>query len=141
MYLAQVAATLMTAVMLAGPQTPTRRPDIRVDDNGPADFHTIQAAVDAASEGEGIVVAEGLYVENVFIEGKNIRLRSTDPNDPNVVAATIIDGDFRGSVVTFLGTESNTCLLRGFTLQRGSAPQGAGVCGNGTSATIRDNII
>jgi hypothetical protein len=118
-----------------------KRPDIRVDDNGPADFHTIQAAVDAASEGETIVVSQGLYVENVRIEGKNIRLRSTDPNDPNVVAATIIDGGFAGPVVTFSGTESDACLLRGFTLQNGSAPQGGGICGNGTSAVIGDNVI
>ncbi len=128
-------------LMIARGSLGWKRPDIRVDDNGPADFHTIQAAIDAASEGEGIVVTEGFYPENIRIEGKNVRLRSRDPNDPNVVAATIIDGGFAGAVVTFSGTESGACLLRGFTLQHGSAPQGGGICGNGTSATIRGNII
>ncbi|MBN1510099.1 MAG: hypothetical protein JW955_24850 [Sedimentisphaerales bacterium] len=114
---------------------------IRVDDDGPADFDTIQAAIDAADDRDTIIVAEGLYIENARIDGKNIRLRSTRPNDPNIVAATIIDGSFRGPVVTFSGAESKTCLLRGFTLQNGSAPQGGGICGNGTAATIRDNVI
>ena len=34
-----------------------------VDDDGPADFHTIQAAINAASSGDTIIVSEGMYVE------------------------------------------------------------------------------
>ncbi|GAI61123.1 unnamed protein product, partial [marine sediment metagenome] len=33
------------------------------------------------------------YYENINFLGKAITVRSTDPNDPNVVAATIIDGN------------------------------------------------
>ncbi|MDH5690988.1 MAG: pectinesterase family protein, partial [Candidatus Bathyarchaeota archaeon] len=39
-----------------------------VDDDGPADFHTIQEAVTAASAGDTIFVNAGLYVESVTID-------------------------------------------------------------------------
>jgi hypothetical protein len=39
----------------------------------PADFLTIQAAVDAASEGDTILVAPGVYVESVVVS-KNVVL-------------------------------------------------------------------
>ncbi|MEW6744551.1 MAG: right-handed parallel beta-helix repeat-containing protein [Planctomycetota bacterium] len=41
--------------------------DITVDDDGPADYHTIQEAVDHASPGETILVAPGFYPEEVVI--------------------------------------------------------------------------
>jgi len=38
-----------------------------VDDDGPADFHTIQAAIDVALDGDTIHVASGTYNENVNV--------------------------------------------------------------------------
>jgi len=73
--------------------------------------------------------------------GKNITLRSRDPSDPAVVAKTIIDGGGSGSVVTFVGTETEACLLAGFTIRNGKADFGAGIAGNGTHAIIRNNVI
>ncbi|MHC4315392.1 MAG: hypothetical protein ACYSW3_23350, partial [Planctomycetota bacterium] len=84
---------------------------IYVDNDGPADFNNIQAAIDDSNDGDIIIVAEGRYFENINFNGKNITLRSTDPNDPNVVAATIIDGDRNGSVVTIENGEDDNCVL------------------------------
>ncbi|MPN59540.1 hypothetical protein SDC9_207261 [bioreactor metagenome] len=39
-----------------------------VDDNGPADFTSIQEAVDSASPGTTIVVKNGTYTENVNVD-------------------------------------------------------------------------
>ena len=39
---------------------------------------SIQAAVDAAQDFDEIVVAPGTYIENIWIEGKNLILRSSD---------------------------------------------------------------
>ena len=113
----------------------------------PANYSTIQAAINAADPnnniGTVIIVLPGTYFENINFKGKDIILTSTDPEDPNVVAATIIDGNGIASVVTFDGDETSECVLRGFTITNGIAGQedGGGICGNHTHATIENCII
>jgi hypothetical protein len=51
-----------------------------VDDDGPADFHTIQEAVNATSDGDTILVRAGTYYEEVLIKGKSISLIGEDPS-------------------------------------------------------------
>jgi parallel beta-helix repeat protein len=88
-------------------------------------YSSIQSAINGASNGDTIVVSAGTYLENINFLGKAVTLRSTDPNDPNVVAATIIDGSNPvdpniGSVVTFNNGEDANSVLTGFTIQNGS---------------------
>ena len=90
-------------------------------------FQTIQEGIDAASDGDSVIVAEGTYDENIRLEGKNIVLRGTDPTGSTVVENTIVDGGKRGSVVTFAGTESGSCVLSGLTIQNGEAEYGGGI--------------
>ncbi len=110
---------------------------IRVPENN----STIQSAIDAAFDGDEIIVSPGTYYENINFNGKNIILRSTDPTSPTVVASTIIDGQKTSCVVRFKGTESPSCVLSGFTITNGMAPSGGGIKGNGTLATIENNNI
>jgi len=114
---------------------------ITVDDDSPADFNTIQAAINDANNGDTVLVLPGRYVENIRLLGKNITLTGSDPADPTAVADTIIDGNDVNSVVTFSGTENSTCVLSGFTITDGNAPKGGGIYGNGTTATISHNLI
>jgi hypothetical protein len=87
--------------------------------------------------GETIVLDEGTYYENIHIGGRNIILTSTEPNDPGVVAATVIDGDMdansqttNGRVITFAGSEDANCQLRGLTITGGYANRlGGGISG------------
>lgn len=79
-------------------------------------YNYIQDAIDFASAGDEIVVSEGISGENINFKGKNLTLRSTDPNDPTVVAATVINGGNLGSGVTFSGGEDANCVLAGFTI-------------------------
>lgn len=129
----------LVSVVLLHSSLPSSAAIIRV----PADFATVQAAIDAASDGDEIIVSPGIYPEHINFKGKNIILRSIDPTSPTVVANTILDGQHSGfrSVVTFDGTESSTCVLAGFTICNGWAESGGGICGNGTHATIENNVI
>jgi hypothetical protein len=102
----------------------------------PADYATIQQAINAAINGDTIIVFPGTYYENINFNGKNIILTSTDPEDPNIVATTIIDGGQNGSVVTFSGSETSACELRGFTIRNGKQFDGGGIYGGGAHATI-----
>lgn len=108
-------------------------------------FKKIQEAIDAASDGHAVIVAQGTYAENIQFKGKNITLTSTDPLDLNVIGDTIIDGGEAGSVVTFSGTETEGCVLTGFTIQNGKAQNGGGICGrkwdDRTHATVKYNVI
>ena len=90
----------------------------------PRDHATIQAAMDASTHGAEIIVSPGTYVENIHFDGKNIILRSTEPTNPSLVAATLIDGAQAGSVVTFSGAELSTCVLSGLTITGGDAYDG-----------------
>ena len=114
---------------------------IYVDDDAPADFNIIQAAIDDSNDGDTIIVAEGRYFENINFNGKNITLTSTDPCDPEVVAATIIDGNNNGSVVTFNYGEDANSLLVGLTITNGYATDGGGIYCENSSPTINNCTI
>jgi parallel beta-helix repeat protein len=91
----------------------------------PSQHSTIQSAIDAAINGDTIIVSPGVYLENINFKGKAITVQSTDPNNPNVVAATIINGSSPtdpnfGSVVIFKSGEDNNSILAGFTITGGT---------------------
>ncbi|HIJ53946.1 MAG TPA: hypothetical protein HPP66_12455 [Planctomycetes bacterium] len=107
----------------------------------PYEYATIQAAIDDSNDCDTIIVQPGSYTENINFLGTNLTLTSTRHTDPNIVARTIIDGNASGSVVTFNGTESPECILRGFTITGGRQVSGGGIYGNRTMATIEHNLI
>lgn len=133
-------SVLVAALSLVIVSSATGR-TIYVDDDGPADFNNIQAdkypsiqgAIDDCNDGDVIILTPGTYFEMINLKGKNITLRSTEPDNPNVVAATIIDGGARSSavvldnsgvrfnprVVTFNSGEGPDCVLNGFTITNG----------------------
>ena len=102
-------------------------------------YASIQQAINDALTGDAIVVSPGAYqyLENINFKGKNITLRSTDPNDPVVVAATVINGGHQGTVVTLSGTEETDCVLAGLTILGGRV----GVSSRAGSVTIRNCTI
>ena len=122
-------------------QIATGAKTITVGKGGGYNHMTIQAGIDAATTGDMVVVYPGTYVENIRFRGNNITLRSSNPVDTATVAATVIDGNSTGSVVTFEGDETSSCVLSGFMIRNGYAKQGGGIFGSHTRATIRGNII
>ena len=87
-------ACLLGVVHLAS-FTAAQARTIYVDSSGTGDYPTLRAAVAAAASGDTIVVATGTYkgtaAADLTLAGKTLTIRSSDPNDPAVVARTIID--------------------------------------------------
>jgi hypothetical protein len=77
-------------------------------------YDFISHAVEEANDGDEIVATPGVYRECVNFAGKAVTIRSEDPNDPAVVAATIIDGGTQAVVFT-AGKHADT-VLAGFTI-------------------------
>jgi hypothetical protein len=103
-------------------------------------FDDIQEAIDAAVDGDTIIVAPGRYLSRdtwayaeLRFEGKSIRLISSAPTDFSMIEQTILCG-----VVIFHGTEDPNCLLQGFKIQNYTC---GGILGNYTQANISHCII
>ncbi len=104
-------------------------------------FATIQKSIDSAENGDKVIVHPGTYRENINLRGKNITLTSTDPNDPNVVAATVIDGGQNGPAVTFNNGESADCILTGFTITDGHNDRGGGIFASNASPAVTNCVL
>jgi len=56
----------------------------------PDQYSSIQRAIDDAEDGEVVIVSPGTYEENLDFLGKQITVRSEQPNDQVIVDATIL---------------------------------------------------
>jgi hypothetical protein len=117
----------------------------------PGDYFHIQTAINAATNGDVVLVSSGLYVENINFKGKAITLTSTNPADPAVVRSTIIRASGQSSVVSFGTGETTNSVIAGFTIASGSGTVnpafgtsivwGGGIYCSGSSPTIVGNVI
>lgn len=135
---ANVSRSIVFAFLAAA--TPhARASDIRV----PADYSTIQAAMNAASNGDRVLVDPGTYYENIDFKGKAITVQSTGGS-----TSTTIDGGSLDTVVRLVNGETSSSVLDGFHLTNGfgtntSFPaDGGGItCHGGVSPDIRNCTI
>lgn len=109
----------------------------------PAQYPTIQSAIDAAADLDTVLVSEGIYNEDIDFLGKVITVSSIFhiDNDPIHIANTIISGTGTTSVVKFIGQETQDALLKGLTIRGGNHPSGGGLYIVSSSPTIRNCVI
>lgn len=108
---------------------------------------TVQAALNSATHGDEIRVAQGTYNERLTIN-RNVALKGGylgsggDPDSRDSSAfPTIIDGGQLGSVIRFLINPDARMLIEGFVIQNGNSVYGGGIFGSGGSPIIRNNVI
>lgn len=103
----------------------------------PTQHPTIQGALNAALNGDTILVQPGTYTGvSLRFNGKAIHLKSA--NGP---AATTIRGNLTSSVFAIAQGETRTTIIEGFTITGGSRVNGGGMILSGTSPTVRGNIF
>jgi protocatechuate 3,4-dioxygenase beta subunit len=113
----------------------------------PSQYTTIQSAINASSNGDTVVIADGIYTgsgnTNIDFLGKAITVKSE--NGPN---NCIIDCENIENKMGFYlhSGETNNSVIEGFTIQNGKRSYnpnhaGGGIYCTGSSPTIRNNII
>jgi outer membrane protein assembly factor BamB len=114
---------------------------IYVDDDGPADFNNIQAAINAANGGDTVSVADGIYTgdgnRDIDFLGKAITVCSQ--NGPQ---SCTIDCNRQNRGFYFHSGEYKNSVLNGFTIMNGYASNGGGIyCDYYSSPTIANCTI
>ncbi len=109
--------------------------------NVPEDFPQIQDAIDAAVDGDTVLVADGTYFPEgsgavINFLGKAILV--TSQNGPE---HCILDGDQREMGVSFGNGEGKSSILKGFGIRNCVASEGGGIYCYESSPTILDCII
>ena len=105
-------------------------------------YVSFQSEIDAASDGDTILVAPGTYEGNINFNGKNVVVASEylTTGDTSYIRTTIIDAKQNGSVVRFENNETNQAALIGFTITGGYAVKGAGVYISGGAEPTLSNL-
>jgi hypothetical protein len=121
-----ILAALMSVLMTVSTFADTHYVDAnRPDDSGDGlswatAEKTIQAAIDASTAGDKIVVTNGVYAP-ILTSNQSIKIQSVNGSD-----VTIIDGGGTARCA-YLGFQLSTnTILSGFTLRNGNAYSGAG---------------
>jgi len=106
----------------------------------PRDQPTIQRAINAAKNGDEIVVSNGVWTgpenKNIDLQGKAITVRSK--KGP---VNCIIDCEGSGRGFEFKNFEESDSVLDGFTIRNGQTEGGAGISCRSSGPTIRDCVI
>ncbi|MDH4158497.1 MAG: right-handed parallel beta-helix repeat-containing protein, partial [candidate division Zixibacteria bacterium] len=100
--------------------------------NVPADQPSIQAGINAANEGDIVLVAPGTYQESLDFTGKMITVKSAEGPQ-----TTVITGDSSTDLVVFDEGETPGSRLEGFKLQGGRI----GIWCQDAAPTIRRNLL
>ncbi len=106
-------------------------------------FDMIQEGIDAAKDGDTVVVLSGTYSETIDFKGKSIKVTGLESSlsDDQIQPYPIINGNNQGPVVTFSqGEEANT-ELSCFTITGGLNDMGSAILCVGSHPMILNCVI
>jgi hypothetical protein len=113
--------------------------------NVPEGQPTIQEGINAAADGDTVLVQPGTYVENINYNGNSIVLGSLflTTGNPAYIAETVIDGNNMERTVIIENVTGTTTVLCGFTITNGNCYDGGGgvSCMNDSSITLKNLIV
>ncbi|MCP4580013.1 MAG: T9SS type A sorting domain-containing protein [candidate division Zixibacteria bacterium] len=111
--------------------------------NIPDNYATIQAGIDASTDGDTVLVQPGIYYENINFNGHNIVLGSLflTTGDTNYIEQTSIGDYYGGTRVTFENGENNIAALVGVRFVNSYDGHSQGIRCINASPIIRSNII
>ncbi|MHC4645266.1 MAG: right-handed parallel beta-helix repeat-containing protein [Planctomycetota bacterium] len=103
-------------------------------------YDYLEYAAAAAGVGDHILIKPGVYHDSVHFKGKGLTVRSVNPDDPAIVAATVINGDRRNPVVSFsdMHFADPPFVFSGFTITGG---QRGIYCTNACPLVSKCNIV
>jgi hypothetical protein len=114
----------------------------------PSDYPTIQAAIDASTFGDKVLVAPGTYVEEIKLMGPaadGIHLASTGgPEVTTIMSVTDPDWPQRGRTTVFCQEVGASTIIEGFTITGGfntGTAHGGGINTYLSDVVVRNNII
>ena len=111
--------------------------------NVPNDYGSIQQAIDAAVNGDTVLVEPDTYLVNIRYQGKNIVIGSLflTSKDTSMISRTIFDGSANGPVVTVYNKEDSGAKLIGFTIRNGRSNYGGGIYIKSASLAISHCVV
>ena len=145
---------LLILVMTAGgalilscsDDSPVESKDVNTGDTilVPSEQPTLQAAINAATTGNVVLVAPGTYTgpgnRDLDIQGKQITIRSADgPASTFINCGGTADENHQGFIFTH--QETFRTIVDGFTIRGGYGPNGAGMEIRSSSPTIRNCVF
>lgn len=106
-------------------------------------YSTIQSGIDAAANGDTVLVAPATYLENVDFKGKAITVTGSGG-----ATATIIDGGSQDGLATvvFANRETNASVISNFTIRGGGdtifrGTRDGGIYVTNASPVIKNNVV
>ena len=112
----------------------------------PQDYNNIQDAINACQDLDTVVIATGRYTgpgnRNINFRGKAITVRSTDPNNSQIINETVIDCEGQGRGFIFYMGENADSKLSGLTITNGYNLFGGAIyCYNNSSPSVSNCVI
>jgi len=118
-------------------ENPSNKPrTLYVDDDGKADFTSIQSAIDAAKPGEIIFVYDGFYYESLFID-KSVNLVGSSAANTFILPKNVTSNKYSSIFIT-----ADNCTIKDFDISfEGERPENSGIRISSSNNSILNNTF